>query len=211
MKRQINFKDFNNTGDSVIYFKNKDGRIIDALYSSNAFTTYMGTAGFLNIINTALKDGLNSVNEKGFDDVLNKCIKKFVDDFDHVINKFNLDTTPNFRLMSNPTEDEMIAESPDFQTIVNGETGFVDFSDYVLADNLQQFRKNVASPLHEATGQVSAIALISSDNLDLTHIPFDGYNTIVSELLDNLDPSESSIDFLEFEDISNKKHAFVQN
>lgn len=209
MDELINFKDYNDIHESAVYFKNNKGEIISALYSSNAFTTYLGTAGFLNIINNELKDGLFSVNKKGFNNALEKCVKHFVNHFDQVITHFNLDTTPNFRVITNPSDEILDTENPDFVTVVNGETNKVDLSDYVLAHDLAHFRKNVASPLHEATGQISGIALISSDDYDLTVINFRNYDNIVSELLAHLEETDNTIDFLEFQ--SKGKHAFVQN
>lgn len=141
-------------GPTAIIFHDITGAYNCTVYATNAFNLYTSAITFLPmLIDYVHKHGSWNPSDLGLTIVAAiKEVQNYLDDADKV--KFEVD-------LHKPINQDKIAKCSHLIN-VDGQRQIIDFSDYVVADSMDDFKQNLAPSFVEMTRRSAGVAVVEA-------------------------------------------------
>lgn len=141
-------------GPTAIIFHDITGAYNCTVYATNAFNLYTSAITFLPmLIDYVHKHGSWNPSDLGLTIVAAiKEVQNYLDDADKV--KFEVD-------LHKPINQDKIAKCSHLIN-VDGQRQIIDFSDYVVADSMDDFKQNLAPSFVEMTHRSAGVAVVEA-------------------------------------------------
>ncbi len=155
-------------GPTAIIFHDVTGAYNCTVYATDACNLYTSAITFLPmIIDYVHKRGSWNPNELGLSiTAAIKEVQNHLDDTDKA--KFKVDLTK-------PINQEKIAKCSHLIN-VDGQQQIIDFSDYVIADSMNDFKQNLAPSFVKMTHRSAGVAVVEAE-CNMIHMSFDNLTT----------------------------------
>lgn len=158
-------------GPTAIIFHDVTGAYNCTVYATDAFNLYTSAITFLPIIiDYVHKRGSWNPSDLGL--AITAAIKEVqnhLDDADKA--KFEVDLTK-------PINQEKIAKCSHLIN-VDGKLQIIDFSDYIVADSMNDFKKNLAPSFVKMTHCSAGVAVVEAE-YNMIHMSFENLTTIAT-------------------------------
>lgn len=155
-------------GPTAIIFHDVTGAYNCAVYATDAFNLYTSAITFLPmIIDYVHKHGSWNPSDLGLTiTAAIKEVQNHLDDADKA--KFKVD-------LNKPINQEKIAKCSHLIN-VDGKQQIIDFSDYVIADSMDDFKQNLAPSFVKMTHRSAGVAVVEAE-CNLIHMSFENLAT----------------------------------
>lgn len=158
-------------GPTAIIFNDVTGAYNCTVYATDAFNLYTNAITFLPmIIDYVHKRGSWNPSDLGL--AITAAIKEVqnhLDDTDQV--KFKVD-------LNKPINQEKIAKCSHLIN-VDGQKQIIDFSDYIVADSMDDFKQNLAPSFVKMTHCSAGVAVVEAE-YNMIHMSFENLTTIAT-------------------------------
>lgn len=158
-------------GPTAIIFHDVTGAYNCTVYATDAFNLYTSAITFLPmIIDYVHKRGSWNPSDLGL--AITAAIKEVqnhLDDTDQV--KFKVD-------LNKPINQEKIAKCSHLIN-VDGQKQIIDFSDYIVADSMDDFKQNLAPSFVKMTHCSAGVAVVEAE-YNMIHMSFENLTTIAT-------------------------------
>lgn len=174
-------------GPTAIIFHDITGAYNCTVYATNAFNLYTSAITFLPmLIDYVHKHGSWNPSDLGLTIVAAiKEVQNYLDDADKV--KFEVD-------LHKPINQDKIAKCSHLIN-VDGQRQIIDFSDYVVADSMDDFKQNLAPSFVEMTHRSAGVAVVEAA-YDMICMSFENLTTSATTFYKYFDQLSNS-DFID--------------